>query len=170
VNDLPGRPVSESASTLTELALPNDANPLGALFGGKLMQWVDLAGSLAAARHARRPAVTASVDHLTFLHPIRIGQVVVLKSAVNRVFRSSMEVGVKVFVEDIATGEKKHVSSAYLTFVALDIERNRVTIHPVVPETDEERRRYAEAGERRDYRLRLRQRAIDRDKAVLPYT
>ncbi len=165
MSDLPGRSVGESASTLSEIALPNDANPLGTLFGGKLMQWVDLAASMAAARHARSHVVTASVDSMTFLQPIRIGQLVVLKSAVNRVFRSSMELGVKVFVEDFATGDVKHVSSAYLTFVALDKDRNRVAIPPIVPGTKDEHRRFEEAGERRDYRLQMRQRAIERDRA-----
>lgn len=160
-----GRPVRESASIYTQLTQPNDANPLGTLFGGILMQWVDLAASLAAARHARCYVVTASIDSMTFLLPIRIGQVVVLRSAVNRVFRTSMEVGVKVFVEDLATSANKHVSSAYLTFVALDNDRKRVEIPPVVPETEDEKRRYQQAGERRQYRLDMRERVLARDRA-----
>ena len=159
------RPVRESVSEYTALTQPNDANTLGALFGGKLMQWVDMAGALAALRHARCPVVTASVDHMTFLHPVRIGQLVVLRSSVNRVFRTSMEVGVKVFVEDLMTGESRHVSSAYLTFVALDRERNRVVIPQVVPESGDEKRRWEAAGERRAYRLRMRERALEHDRA-----
>ena len=154
----PGRPVRESMAEYTELTLPNDANSLGTLFGGKLMQYVDVAASLAAARHARCPIVTASVDHMTFLQPIKIGQLVVLKSAVNRVFRTSMEVGVKVFVEDLHTGEVRHVSSAYLTFVALDQDRNRVVLPPVIPESDDEKRRFEQAAHRRDQRLQMRAR------------
>lgn len=144
---------------------PNDANALGTLFGGKLMQWVDLAAALAAYRHARAPVVTASVDYMTFLRPIHIGQLVVLKSTVNRVFKTSMEVGVKVWVEDMHTGETAHVSSAYLTFVARNVDGQRVTLPQAIPETDLEKRRWEHAGERREYRLQLRQRALDREKA-----
>lgn len=144
---------------------PNDANALGTLFGGKLMQWVDLAAALAASRHARAPVVTASVDYMTFLRPVHIGQLVVLKSTVNRVFKTSMEVGVKVWVEDMHTGETAHVSSAYLTFVARNVDGQRVTLPQAIPETEVEKRRWEHAGERREYRLQLRQRALDREKA-----
>lgn len=153
---LEGRPVRESASEYSEIALPNDANPLGNMLGGRVMHLVDLAASLAAMRHARRPVVTASIDHMTFLHPVHIGQLLTLKSSVNRVFRTSMEVGVKVSVEDLMSGQIRHTSSAYLTFVALDLQGNRVPVGPVVPETEEERRRYEGAGERRKYRLELK--------------
>ena len=148
--------VRETYHEYTELTLPNDANQLGTLFGGKLMQYVDLAASISAARLARCAVVTASIDSLVFLRPVRIGQLVVLKSAVNRVFRSSMEIGVKVFVEDLLTGEISHVSSAYLTFVAMDTGGNKVRLPPVVPETVAEKRRYEAAGSRREYRLALR--------------
>ncbi len=147
--------VRESRSELTELALPNDANGLGHLLGGKLMHLMDIAGSLAAARHARAYVVTASFDHMNFLAPIRIGQLVLLYSSVNRTFRTSMEVGVKAYVEDLPTGERKHVSSAYLTFVALDGKRRPTPVPPVVPETDDEKRRFEQAGRRRAYRLGL---------------
>jgi len=153
---LPGKRVSESQAIYTELTLPNDANSLGTLFGGKLMQYVDLCAAISAVRHARCPVVTASVDNLTFLRPVRIGQLVVLKSSVNRVFRTSMEVGVKVWVEDLPTGEVNHVSSAYLTFVALDRDLQRVPLSPVIPETEEEKRRWEHAGQRREIRLQLR--------------
>jgi acyl-CoA hydrolase len=155
----PPRPVRESASEYSELALPNDANPLGFLLGGRVMHLVDLAAALAAMRHTRCPVVTASIDSMTFLHPVHIGQLVILKSSVNRAFRSSMEVGVKVFVEDLATGDLKHTSSAYLTFVAIDAQGNRVAVPGVIPETRDEKRRYEEAGQRRAYRLELRNRA-----------
>jgi acyl-CoA hydrolase len=150
------KPVKDSISEYSELALPNDANVLGNLLGGKVMHLVDLAGALAAIRHARCPVVTASVDYMTFLHPIRIGQLVRLVSQVNRVFRTSMEVGVKVFVEDLVSGEVKHTSSAYLTFVALDAQGQRVAIPPVLPESEDEKRRYEQALERREYRLRMK--------------
>jgi acyl-CoA hydrolase len=129
---------------------------LGDMLGGRVMHLVDLAGALAAVRHSKRPVVTASVDHLTFLHPVRIGQLVVLKSSVNRVFRTSMEVGVKVTVEDLKTGRVRHTSSAYLTFVALDDDGRPTPVVPVIPETAHEKRRYEEAGERRRYRLEIK--------------
>lgn len=155
-SDLPGRPVRESVSVYSELALPNDANTFGYVLGGKVMHLVDLAGALAAIRHARCPVVTASVDHMNFLHPIHIGQLIVLHSSVNRVFRTSMEVGVRVEVENLVTGEIKHTSSAYLTFVTLDKHGNRVPIPPVIPETETEKRRCAEAAHRRTHRLEMR--------------
>jgi acyl-CoA hydrolase len=152
------RPVRESASEYSELALPNDANTFGFLLGGRVMHLVDMAGALAAMRHARCPVVTASVDSMTFLSPVHIGQLVILKSSVNRVFRTSMEVGVKVIVEDLMTGERKHTSSAYLTFVSVDAEGKPVVLAPVLPETEDEKRRYEEAGQRRAYRLEHRRR------------
>jgi len=154
-----GRPVRESASVYSELAMPNDANPLGTLFGGKVMHLVDLAASLAAARHARRSVVTAAVDYMNFLHPVHIGQLLVLKSSVNRVFRTSMEVGVRVSVEDLITGEVRHTSTGYLTFVALGADGCPVPIAPVIPETDEEKRRYVDAGKRREHRLAMRKKS-----------
>jgi acyl-CoA hydrolase len=148
--------VRESVSEYSELALPNDANGLGNVLGGKVMHLVDLAAALAALRHARRPVVTASVDYMNFLHPVKIGQLILLRSSVNRVFRSSMEIGVKVWVEDLQTGAVRHTSSAYLTFVALDASGRTVPIPPVIPETEDEKRRYEEAARRRDYRLEMR--------------
>ena len=147
-----GKYVRESYSDYSELALPNDANVLGNLLGGKVMHLVDLAGAMAAMRHARLPVVTASVDHMNFLHPVRIGQLVMLRSAVNRVFRTSMEVGVKVFVEDLISGEVRHTSSAYLTFVAVDSQGRSVPVPKLQPETEDEVRRYEDAGRRRENR------------------
>src|SRR5947209_11707520 len=152
-----GRFVRESVSEYSELALPNDANGLGNLLGGKIMHLVDLAGAIAATKHCRKPVVTASVDHMDFIHPVRIGQLVRLRASVNRAFRTSMEVGVKVWVEDLLTGAERHVSSAFLTFVAIDPKAGaRVDVPQVVPETDDEKRRFEQAGERRAYRLEMR--------------
>jgi acyl-CoA hydrolase len=153
-----GKPVRESLSEYSELALPNDANGFGNVLGGKVMHLVDLAAALAGIRHARCPVVTAAVDSLRFLHPVKIGQLLVLRSAVNRVFRTSMEVGVKVETETLTTGETLHTCSAYLTFVALDENGKPAPIPSVIPETAEEHRRYREAGERREARLMLRSR------------
>jgi acyl-CoA hydrolase len=143
--------------------MPTDANPLGTLFGGKVMHLVDLAASIAASRHSRSPVVTASVDYLEFIHPVHIGQLVVLKSAVNRAFRTSMEVGVRVSVEDLETGDVRHTCSAFLTFVALGKDGKPARIPPVIPETEEEQRRYNQAGQRRRYRLELRSRSKTRE-------
>jgi len=151
-----GKAVRESISEYSELALPNDANGLGNVLGGKVMHLVDLAGAMAAMRHARRPVVTLSVDQLLFLHPVRVGELIVLRSSVNRVFRTSMEVGVRVTTEKLMTGERRHTCSAYLTFVALDENQKPTPITPVIPETEEEQRRYRQAGERRQYRLAMR--------------
>src|ERR1700739_4122286 len=115
-----GKPVRDSISEYSELALPNDVNQLGNVLGGKVMHLVDLAGAIAAIRHARLPAVTVSVDSLQFLHPVHSGELILLRSSVNRVFRTSMEVGVKVTTENLLSGHRLHTCSAYLTFVALD--------------------------------------------------
>ena len=150
------RTIRESQSEYSEICLPNDTNMLGSMLGGHVMHLVDVCGAIAAIRHARGPIVTASVDQMTFLHPIHVGELVQLKSQVNRVFRTSMEVGVKVWVENLRTGEIKHTSSAYLTFVALDNAGNRVTVPPVVAETEEDMRRWQQAAERRAHRLALK--------------
>jgi|SRR5215472_4954817 acyl-CoA hydrolase len=146
------RPVQDSQSEMAEIVLPNDANPLGALLGGRLMHWIDLAGAMAAHRHSRSYVVTASVDHIDFLVPVRVGELVILRSSVNRVYQTSMEVGVKVFVEDYIAGKAQHVASAHLTFVAVDKMGNRLKIPPVIPETPEQQRRYEDAGRRREIR------------------
>ena len=146
------RPVRESASEMAEIVLPNDANVLNALLGGRLMHWIDLAGAMAAHRHSRQHVVTASIDHLDFLVPVRVGDFVILRSSVNRVFHTSMEVGVKVWVENYRAEESRHVSSAYLTFVAVDVAGNRLPVPPVIPETEEEKRRYDGAARRREMR------------------
>jgi len=146
------RPVRESISEMTELVLPNDANPLNSLLGGRLMHWIDLAGAMAAHRHSRAYVVTASIDHLDFLVPVRVGDFVILRSSVNRVFHTSMEVGVKVWVENYRAEKSRHVSSAYLTFVAIDAAGNRMAVPPVVPETEDEKRRYEDAAHRREIR------------------
>jgi acyl-CoA hydrolase len=146
------RPVRESQSEMAEFVLPNDANPLGALLGGRLMHWIDLAGAMAAHRHARSYVVTAAVDHIDFLVPVRVGSLIILRSSVNRVFRTSMEIGVKVWVENYIQDKREHVASAHLTFVAVDGKGGRLAVAPVVPETEEQKRRYEDAGRRREIR------------------
>lgn len=157
------RPVRDSQSEMAEIVLPNDANPLNALLGGRLMHWIDLAGAMAAHRHSRNYVVTASIDHLDFLVPVHVGDLVILRSSVNRVFHTSMEVGVKVFVENYIHDNCQHVSSAYLTFVAVDAAGRRLQVPAVIPETQDERRRYEDAGRRREIRrLELDRRALNR--------
>ena len=151
-NPMRPRPVCESKSEMTEIVLPNDANPLNALLGGRLMHWIDMAAAMAAHRHSRQYVVTASIDHLDFLVPVRVGDIVILRSSVNRVYHTSMEVGVKVWVENYHTESNQHVSSAYLTFVAVDATGRRLPVAPVIPETDEEKRRYEDALRRRELR------------------
>ena len=146
------RPVRDSQSEMAEIVLPNDANPLASLLGGRLMHWIDLAGAMAAHRHSRNYVVTASVDHIDFLVPVRVGDLVILRSSVNRVFHTSMEVGVKVYVENYISDTARHVGSAYLTFVAVDREGKHLKVAAVVPETDDEKRRYDDAGRRREIR------------------
>ena len=158
-----GKPVRESQSEYSELALPNDANVLGHVLGGKVMHLVDLAGALAALRHARCAVVTASVDHMNFLHPVHIGQLILLRSSVNRVFHTSMEVGVKVWVENYISGTRRHVASAYLTFVAVDKHGQHQPVPQVVPDTDDQKRRYEDAGRRREMRQKESQRKRKND-------
>src|SRR5512141_3200651 len=143
---LTGRPVRESQSEMIEIVLPNDTNPLGALLGGRLMHWIDISGALAAHRHSKSFVVTASIDHLDFLVPVHVVDFVILKSYVNRVFNTSMETGVKVYVESYITGERRHVSSAYLTFVAVDRHGRHRTVPQVIPESEEEKRRFDDAA------------------------
>ncbi len=157
-SDLTPRPVAESHSEMAEVVMPNDANPLGNLHGGRLMYFFDIAGAMAAHRHARSYVVTASMDHLDFLAPVHVGDLLILRSSVNRAFQTSMEVGVKCWVENYITGTKRHVSSAYLTFVAIDEKCNRLRVPAVVPETDDEKRRYQDAQRRREARIAEQQR------------
>ena len=151
--ELKPKPVRESQSEMSQLVLPNDANPLGALLGGRLMHWIDLAGALAAHRHSRNYVVTASIDHLDFLVPVQVGDLIILQSSVNRAFHTSMEVGVKAWVENYIAATRQHVSSAYLTFVAVDREGRRLPVPEVIPESEQEKQRFEQAGRRRELRL-----------------
>ena len=150
--EVEGRAVRESQSEMAEVVMPNDANPLGSLMGGRLMQWIDIAGALSAHRHSRRHVVTASMDHIDFLAPVHVGDLLILRSSVNRAFHTSMEVGVKCWVESYIAGTNRHVASAYLTFVAIDASGHPVAVPPVIAETAEEKRRYQDATRRREIR------------------
>ena len=151
------RPPSASCVEMTEIVMPNDANPLGNIMGGRVMHWVDVCAAVAAGRHARTPVVTASVDQIDFHLPVPVGGIVVLLGSVNYAGRTSMEVGVKVLREDRATGERQHVVSAYLTFVSLDPKTCKPRQVPAVaPEGVDETRRYEAARARREARLARR--------------
>jgi len=147
---------------MVEVVLPNHANPLGNILGGRVMHLIDIAAAIACHRHCNSYAATASVDHVDFRTPIKVGHLIVLKSSVNRAFRTSMEVGVKVFGEHILTGERQHTSSAYVTFVAVNKKAQPQPVPPVIPETPEEWRRYHEAAVRRKLRLAQRHKKAGR--------
>jgi len=150
-----GKAPRDSAVIMTEIVLPSDANALGTIFGGKVMAWIDIAGAIAAGRHARRVVVTASIDALHFVAPVKLGHVVHIRAMVNYASRTSMEVGVRVESENPITGEFAHTATAYLTFVALDDNGRPTPVPPVVPETPEEKRRHESAQRRREARVRL---------------
>ena len=150
------RKVNESQITMTELVLPHHTNQLGNLLGGQLMHWVDICAALSAAKHNNRICVTASVDKVDFHHPVKLGDAVTLVSSVNRVFNTSLEVGVKVFAQNFKEGTVKHTNSAYLTFVSVDQQGKPVKAIEAIPETNEQKRRFNEALIRRENRLRSR--------------
>ena len=147
------RLVSESEVQMVQLVLPTDTNRLGNLLGGRLMEWIDISAAIAASRHTHRVCVTASVDELNFHHPISQGDVVILQASVNRVFRTSLEVGVRVSRENLLTGDRLYTNAAYLTFVAIDDDGRPVPAPPIRPVTKEQKRRFADAARRRRLRL-----------------
>jgi acyl-CoA hydrolase len=151
---LKAKTVKDSQVEMIELVLPNDTNILGNLLGGRLMHWIDISAALTASRHCNKVAVTAGVDNLNFHHPVHLGNIVRLKASVNRAFNTSMEVGVRVEVEDIETGNIIHSNSAYLTFVSIDSETKKpIKVPQVIPESEVEKRRYEQALKRREQRL-----------------
>jgi acyl-CoA hydrolase len=147
---------SESETEMVQVVLPNDANPLGFILGGTVMHLIDIAGAIACHRHTRSLLVTAAVDGLQFLHPIKVGDLIILKARVTAVWSTSLEAEVEVFSEETLTGRRRLTSRAYLTFVAVDRESRRVAIPGLILETDEDRRRAAEADVRRADRLAAR--------------
>jgi acyl-CoA hydrolase len=154
MNDL--KKISDSQIIMTELVLPNHTNQLGNLLGGQLMHWIDICAALSAAKLSKRVCVTASVDRIDFLNPVKLGDAVTLIAFVNRVFKTSMEVGVTVFAQNFREGTKIHTNTAYLTFVSVDNNGKPVQAIEAIPETDDEKRRYDEALTRRENRLKDR--------------
>lgn len=151
---LPGKPARESAVDMAELVLPQDANPRGTAFGGKIMQWIDLCAGMAAARHARRPVVTVSMDDLHFHVPLKIGYNALLSARITAVFKSSIEIYVRVMAEEPLTGARDLCTDAYVTFVALDDAGRPCEAPPLILETPEERAAFERAKERRGLRLK----------------
>jgi len=152
----PPKKASESATEMVQVVLPNDANPLGFILGGTVMHLIDIAGAISCHRHTRSLLVTAAVDGLQFLHPIKVGDLIILKARVTAAWSTSLEVEVEVFSEEILTGERRMTSRAYLTFVAIDRDGKRLAIPQLLLGSDEEKRRAAEADVRRAARLEAR--------------
>lgn len=147
-----GKRVSESATITARIMMPTDANILGNVFGGAIMKYMDEAAAIAAFRHARRNVVTASIDRMDFISPVYVGDLLVLKAAVNYVGRTSMEIGVRIEAENLKTGEVTHTGSCFLTYVALDEDKMPVAVEAVIPVTTDEKRRHREAIARRELR------------------
>jgi len=152
------RRVRDSVTEMTQLVLPHEANVHGSVLGGTVMHWIDLAAAVTANRHCRRPVVTAAIDEMSFLAPILVGQLACVHSRITLVDKSSMEIRVTVESEDLLTGERRHTSTAYVTFVAIDpVTRRPVAVPPLILETDEERAEHQKAKERRRVRLERRE-------------
>lgn len=145
----------ESLSTMTELVLPNDTNPLNNLMGGRMMHLMDIVAAISAQRHSNSVVVTASVDNVSFSSPIKLGNVVTLKAQVTRAFKSSMEVHIEVFAENIPGNTREKTNEAFFTFVAVDANNNPLNVPELIPETEEEKRLFASALRRRQLRLVL---------------
>ena len=152
---LNGKSPADSAVIMTELVLPQHTNAIGTIFGGVVMSWIDIAGAISAGKYSRCSVVTASIDALHFIAPIKLGHAVELKASVNLTGRSSMEVGVRVDSENLITGEKFHNVSAYLTFVALGSDGKARPVPPITLNTESEKRRYQAAVKRRASRVAL---------------
>ncbi len=147
--------VKESMVVKSELLMPNDTNPFGKLMGGRLMYWMDIAAAISAQKHSNCLAVTASVDNISFRHPIEIGGVITLTAQVTRAFKSSMEVYIEVTAENIPKKTKTLTNSAFFTFVAVDKFGNPISVPEAIPETSREKELYAGALRRRQLRLIL---------------
>ena len=153
--------VKESSVTMAQVMTPQDVNRAGNVHGGVVMKLIDTAAGVVATRHSRANAVTASIDRLSFHHPIYVGDLVTLKASLNLVGRTSMEIGVRVESENLFTGEVRHTASAYLTYVTLDKEGKPMLLPSLIPETEDEVRRNREAQTRREFRLQERKGKIE---------
>ena len=156
MKDLAAKRAADSATEMVQVVLPNDANPLGFILGGTVMHLIDIAGAIACHRHTRTLLVTAAVDDLQFLHPIKVGDLIILKARVTAAWTTSLEVEVEVFSEETLTGLHRMTSRAYLTFVAVDRDGRRCPIPGLILETPEEKQKAAQANLRRAERLKAR--------------
>ncbi len=154
INKLVGKAPRASQVEMTELVLPNDTNLLGNLLGGRLMHWIDISGAMAASRHAERIVATVALDSLDFRHPVRMGELVILKAKITWTGRTSMEVSVNVFAENIKSGKTILTNKAYITFVALDEDGKPAQVPPIIPETEEEKINFSQGEVRRQERLK----------------
>jgi acyl-CoA hydrolase len=152
-----GKTVKDSATYMSMVMLPDDANPAGNVHGGVIMKQIDNCGGVAAVRHCRSNAVTASIDRIDFHNPCHVGDLLILKASINYAGRTSMEVGVRVEAESVLRGECRHIASAYLTYVALGADGRPMEVPPLIPETEEEKRRVREGDDRRKDRLAAKQ-------------
>jgi acyl-CoA hydrolase len=155
--DLTPRAVSASQTTMTELMMPHMANSLGNVFGGVILSLIDRVAAVAAIRHAGGPCVTVSVDQVDFREPIHVGELVIARASVNFVGRTSLEIGVRIEAEHVPSGRRRHTNSCYVTFVAIDEDERPRPVASIVPETAEQKRRYADAQARRALRQRHRE-------------
>lgn len=153
--DSEDKTVEASRVRMNQLVMPNDTNPLGNLMGGRLLQWMDNCSAISAQRHCNRNVVTVSVDNVEFKKGITLGEVVVIEAEVTRAFTSSMEVGMKVWAENMRTGERRLCTTSFYTFVSVDADCRPVPVPPVIPETNFEKERYNQAEERRELRLKI---------------
>ncbi|KNY27405.1 acyl-CoA thioesterase [Pseudobacteroides cellulosolvens] len=155
-NGMNGKTPNDSKIEMTELVLPNDTNLLGNLLGGRLMHWMDIAGALVASRHSNKTVATVALDSLDFRHPVRMGELVILKAKMTWAGRTSMEVAINVYAENLKNGNVILTNKAYMTFVALGADCKPSLVPPLIPETDDEKNEYIEAEKRRDDRLKKR--------------
>ncbi len=156
-----GKTVDNSRIQKIEHVLPGYTNTLGTVFGGKVMEWIDIAGAVCALRHARRPVVTASIDRVDFHAPARVGHLMILDAHINYTGRTSMEVEVQVTAEDPLTGDQFLTTEAFLTFVCIDQNGRPVEVPPLLPQTEEEKRRFEEGRKRKEYRAQSRKNKKD---------
>jgi acyl-CoA hydrolase len=154
MKDVPGKPPRASATQLADLMTPPDANIRGSVFGGKVLALVDKAAAVCAMRHSGKPCVTVAMDRVEFLVPIRIGEVVTAEARLHFAGRTSMDIGVDVFAEDLEKGERRHANACLVTMVAVDAKGRPAPVPPLVPETPEEKKRFAAAEARRKARLK----------------
>lgn len=155
----PSKILTPQPVLMTEIVMPQHTNPIGVIFGGVIMSWIDIASAISAGRHCKTHVATASIDAIQFIKPIHLGWIVTIRASINRVWNSSMEIGLHLSAENPLADEEHHSASAYVTMVALDSEGRAVKVPNIVIESEDEQRRYRQAGERRAMRLKAKKSA-----------